>query len=68
VLLAVRRSAALAYRCCLPLDADFFRLAQHLNEGDYNEYAKPVLAFLREDFGARSLPTLETVFYPTRGV
>jgi hypothetical protein len=50
-----------------PLDADFFRLAQHMNEADYNEYAKPVLAFLREDFGARSLPTLETVFTQLEG-
>jgi hypothetical protein len=50
-----------------PLDADFFRLAQHLDERVYNEFAKPVLQFLREEFGAAGLPTLETVFTQLEG-
>lgn len=50
-----------------PLDADFFRLAQHLDEGVYNRFAKPVLEFLRDEYGARSLPTLEEVFTQLEG-
>ncbi len=50
-----------------PLDADFFRLAQHLNEDEYNRYAKPVLEFLRDEYGAKNLPTLETVFTQLEG-
>jgi hypothetical protein len=45
-----------------PLDADFFRLAQHIDEKSYGHYAKPVLEFVRNEFGPRTLPTLETVF------
>jgi hypothetical protein len=50
-----------------PLDADFFRLAQHLDEKTYGPYAKPVLEFLRSEYGARDLPTLETVFTQLEG-
>jgi len=50
-----------------PLDADFFRLAQHLDEADYKEHAKPVLEFLRDEYGPRGLPTLETVFTQLEG-
>jgi hypothetical protein len=50
-----------------PLDADFFRLAQHLDEDTYAKYAKPVIEFLRDEYGARSLPTLETVFTQLEG-
>lgn len=50
-----------------PLDADFFRQAQALDEKTYGKYAKPVLEFLRSDYGARTLPTLETVFTQLEG-
>jgi hypothetical protein len=49
------------------LDADFFRLAQHLDEDEYKRYAKPVLDFLRAEYGARNLPTLEAVFTQLEG-
>jgi len=50
-----------------PLDADFFRQAQALDEKDYAQYAKPVLEFLRSDYGPGALPTLETVFTQLEG-
>lgn len=50
-----------------PLDADFFRQAQHLDEATYNKYAKPVLEFVRTEYGSRTLPTLEAVFTQLEG-
>jgi SIR2-like domain len=50
-----------------PLDADFFRLAQHLDEKVYGKYARPVLEFLRSEYGPHGLPTLETVFTELQG-
>lgn len=50
-----------------PLDADFFQQAQALDEEKYAKYAKPVLQFLRSDYGPGALPTLETVFTQLEG-
>ena len=50
-----------------PLDADFFQQAQALDEKKYSTYAKPVLEFLRNDYGPGALPTLETVFTQLEG-
>src|ERR1700680_648595 len=50
-----------------PLDADFFRQAQHLEETIYKQYARPVLDFLRADYSSNDLPTLETVFTEVEG-
>jgi hypothetical protein len=50
-----------------PLDADFFQQAQALDEKTYSTYAKPVLEFLRNDYGPGALPTLETVFTQLEG-
>ncbi len=50
-----------------PLDADFFRQAQQLDEPTYKQYGRPVLDFLRADYPANNLPTLETVFTEVEG-
>jgi hypothetical protein len=50
-----------------PLDADFFRQAQQLDEATYKRYGRPVLDFLRADYPANNLPTLETVFTEVEG-
>src|SRR3954470_21975030 len=50
-----------------PLDADFFRQAQQLDEATYGEYAKPVLQFIRDEYGIGSVPTLEALFTQLEG-
>ena len=50
-----------------PLDADFFRQAQQLDEAAYAEYAKPVLTFIRDEYGIGSVPTLEALFTQLEG-
>lgn len=50
-----------------PLDADFFRQAQQLDEEVYREYAKPVLQFIRDEYGIGSVPTLEALFTQLEG-
>ena len=55
------------YQVLPPLDADFFRQAQHLDEKSYLRYARPVLDFLRAEYGAHGLPTLEAVFTQLEG-
>lgn len=55
------------YQVLPPLDADFFRQAQHLDEKAYVRYAKPVLDFLRAEYGVHNMPTLEAVFTQLEG-
>ncbi|HSZ14414.1 MAG TPA: hypothetical protein VK790_10315 [Solirubrobacteraceae bacterium] len=50
-----------------PLDADFFRQAQRLNEETFRGPVRDVIEFVREEYGATKLPTLETVFTQLQG-
>lgn len=50
-----------------PLDADFFSQAQQLDEAAYRDHARPIIKFLRGEFGPHALPTLETVFTQLEG-
>jgi SIR2-like domain len=50
-----------------PLDADFFRQAQQLDEAAYAEHARPVLEFIRDEYGIGSVPTLEALFTQLEG-
>src|SRR4051794_8702412 len=50
-----------------PLDTDFFRQAQQVDEATYREYAKPVLEFIRDEYGITTVPTLEALFTQLEG-
>lgn len=50
-----------------PLDADFFQQAQRLDEPVFKELARDVIKFVREEYGATQLPTLETLFTQLQG-
>jgi hypothetical protein len=50
-----------------PLDADFFRQAQRLDEEDFAGDVQKAVSFVREEYGSTRLPTLETVFTQLQG-
>lgn len=50
-----------------PLDADFFRQAQRLDEQTFKSHASEVIDFVRDEYGASHLPTLETLFTELEG-
>ncbi len=50
-----------------PLDADFFRQAQRLDEETFRGAVRGVVEFVRDEYGATKLPTLETVFTQLQG-
>lgn len=50
-----------------PLDADFFQQAQRLDEQAFKNHASEVIDFVRNEYGASNLPTLETLFTELEG-
>ena len=50
-----------------PLDADFFRQAQRLDETAYNAHVREVIEFVRAEYGSTRLPTLEALFTQLQG-
>jgi hypothetical protein len=50
-----------------PLDADFFQQAQRLDEQTFKSFASEVIDFVRDEYGASNLPTLETLFTELEG-
>ena len=50
-----------------PLDADFFRTGQRLDQETFRGPVRDVIEFVREEYGATKLPTLETVFTQLQG-
>ncbi len=50
-----------------PLDADFFQQAQRLDENTFNNHVAEVIDFVRDEYGASNLPTLETLFTQLEG-
>lgn len=50
-----------------PLDADFFRQAQRLDEQSFRGNVRKVIEFVRDDYGPARQPTLETVFTQLQG-
>jgi hypothetical protein len=50
-----------------PVDADFFRQAQRLDEHSFRGNVRKVIEFVRDDYGPARQPTLETVFTQLQG-
>lgn len=50
-----------------PLDTDFFRQAQRLDEQSFKGGVRKVIEFVRDEYGPTRLPTLETLFTQLQG-
>ncbi|HEY6731827.1 MAG TPA: hypothetical protein VI039_12490 [Solirubrobacterales bacterium] len=50
-----------------PLDADFFEQAQRIDEAQFNGAGREVIDFVRDEYGATQMPTLETLFTQAQG-
>jgi hypothetical protein len=50
-----------------PLDADFFEQAQRIDEAEFKGAGKEVIDFVRDEYGATQMPTLETLFTQAQG-
>jgi len=50
-----------------PLDADFFEQAQRIDEAEFKGAGREVIDFVRDEYGATQMPTLEALFTQAQG-